>query len=124
MLAPDEAIHHALRLLTNGRHCVAEAVLAHALAMQPDSADALHLLGTCAGQKALTERAVTLMGRALAMAPKSTVIRRNLAVALTLSGIAHHAAGRFEEAAPTLRHALALDPEDVRKWSYTNGLKH
>lgn len=76
------------------------------LQQQPDQPDALHLLGLLLDQGGEHERAIALIGRAVALVPGQAEWQGNLATALL-------AAGRLDEAEAGYRHAIALDPRYV-----------
>jgi len=73
------------------------------LAAQPDHPDALHLLGVVALQQGQRQRAVELIGRAIARQPGVAAYHANLAEA-------YRVLGRPAEAADCCRTALRLQP--------------
>jgi predicted O-linked N-acetylglucosamine transferase (SPINDLY family) len=73
------------------------------LARSPDHFDALQLLGTVLAQTGRAEKAVELIGRALAMKPKVAEVHNNLGYAL-------NELRRTAEAVESYRRALALKP--------------
>lgn len=87
--------------LAAAQHCY-EAVLAR----QPDQPDALHLLGLLADHHGDHERAIDLIGRAVAQVPDQAEWHGNLATAML-------AAGRAAEAEAGYRRAVGLDPRYV-----------
>ena len=79
--SPDLAarLGQALALHRQGRLDEAEALYRAVLAMVPDSADALHLLGVIALQRRDFEAAVRLIGEALQLNPNYAAALSNLA---------------------------------------------
>lgn len=74
-----------------------------ALALVPEQADALHLLGVVADQEGRHEEAVALIRRAIARSPQAATFHGNLGTALL-------ALGDMAAAETAYRQALALDP--------------
>ena len=98
----DEGVaHHRV-----GRFAEAEAAYKRVLAVQPDNADALHLLGVIAHQLGRCDRAVELIGKAIAVRPDVADYHNNLGAALNVQG-------RLDEAAAALARAIELEPGDV-----------
>jgi protein O-GlcNAc transferase len=81
----------------------AEDLYRQVLGIQPDHADALHLLGVIAHQKGEHGQAIELIDRAIALQP-SAAMYGNLAQAVK-------ARGDLEGAIRLFRHALSLDPQ-------------
>lgn len=73
------------------------------LALAPEQADALHLLGVIADQQGRHEDAVALIRRAIARSPQAAAFHGNLGTALL-------ALGDMAAAEEAYRQALALDP--------------
>lgn len=116
-MAPSaDVVRQAIGLIMENRVEAARTILERLLAEQPACADALNLLGTCAGQAGRTERAAALFRHAHAVVPGSPAVRRNLAAALALCATARHAAGLGPAALAACREALALEPGEVRTW--------
>jgi tetratricopeptide (TPR) repeat protein len=86
-----------------GRLTQAEALYRETLAVQPDHADALHLLGVIASQVGRHDVAVDLIGRAIASNRFSPVYHSN-------QGLALASLRRFEEAVASYDRALSLRP--------------
>ncbi len=84
-----------------GRSSEAEACYRNVLALQPNHADALHLLGVLAHQRGHSDLAVDLIRGALRHSRQNPVYLSNLAVALREQG-------EFDEAATTCRNAIRL----------------
>jgi tetratricopeptide (TPR) repeat protein len=86
-----------------GRLAQAETHYRETLALQPDHADALHLLGVIASQVGRHDVAVDLIGRAIAHNQRSALYYSNHGLAL--AGLQ-----RFEEAIASYDRALSLRP--------------
>jgi tetratricopeptide (TPR) repeat protein len=86
-----------------GRLAQAETHYRETLALQPDHADALHLLGVIASQVGRHDVAVDLIGRAIAHNQRSSLYHSNHGLAL--AGLR-----RFEEAIASYDRALSLRP--------------
>ncbi len=86
-----------------GRFSEAEAAYLALLAAHPDHVDALHLLGFLAHQLGQNERAVELIGRALALNPHNAPAHCNL-------GKVYHAQDKLDLAIASHRKALELSP--------------
>lgn len=99
-----QAIQIALEHHRAGRLAEAEAIYRQVLQVQPDYADALHLLGVLAYQAQQYELAERSIARAIALSPGVASYHSNLANALS-------AAGRLDEAVAHYRQALALQPD-------------
>lgn len=89
-----------------GRFAEAEAAYRELLAAHPDHVDALHLLGFLAHQLGQNDRAVELIGRALALNPLNAPAHCNL-------GKVYHAQDRLDPAIASHRKALELSPGHV-----------
>ncbi len=87
-----------------GRIKRASALYRKILNKAPDNPDALHLLGVIALSDRRPERAIRLIGRAVAVSPGSAEAYSNL-------GNAQHAAGRPAEACASYRRAIDLSPD-------------
>jgi protein O-GlcNAc transferase len=86
-----------------GRLPDAETLYRHIVKVEPDHADALHLLGVIASQRGQHETAAELMGHAVRIKPGG--------VACTHLGNALLGLGRLGEAADSYRQAIALQPD-------------
>ena len=82
----------------------AGTVYRQVLDIDPDHADANHLLGVLFSQVGSHAQAVELISRAIAMAPDQATYHSNLGTAL-------QELGRLEEAAASQRRALAINPD-------------
>jgi len=86
-----------------GRFAEAETLYRKVLALQPNHADALHLLGVLAAQIGRFDDAVNLIGRACALSPNVADYRMHLGNALGEKR-------EFAAAIDAYRHALRLNP--------------
>jgi tetratricopeptide (TPR) repeat protein len=93
----------ALTLHRRGERQQAERAYNRILRIDPQHADALHLLGVIAQQNGDARRAIEHIARAIAVQPQSAVFHNNLGAALLDQG-------RHGEAAGSFRRALALQP--------------
>jgi predicted O-linked N-acetylglucosamine transferase (SPINDLY family) len=104
---PPTTIDHAFRMAVaqhqSGRMAEAEALYRQVLAENPAHADALHLLGVLASQRACPEVAVDLIGRAIALNPTAAGYHHNLGEVLRRSG-------KPERAVASFRRAIELRP--------------
>jgi len=89
-----------------GRLAQAETLYRETLALQPDHADALHLLGVLASQIGRHDIAVDLIDRAIARDPTGPRYHSNRGLAL--AGLQ-----RFDEAIASYDRALSLRPDDA-----------
>ncbi|MCZ6862282.1 MAG: tetratricopeptide repeat protein [Alphaproteobacteria bacterium] len=109
-----EEQNHAIALHRAGRLDEAEAIYRRILKVDPDNAEALHLLGVVAGQFGDHDECVRLIERAISHGPDVAKYHANLGAALT-------ELGRFDEAAQAFERAVALDP-DYSEAHYNLGL--
>jgi tetratricopeptide (TPR) repeat protein len=111
MFDTQQALKRGRELHQAGRLNDAEGVFRQILAVDPNHADGLHLLGVMAHQRGHYELAVDLIGKA---------IDRNGAVAdfHCNFGSALHALGRMSDAEAHYRRAITLNPTHVE--SYNN----
>ncbi|MBA4178148.1 MAG: methyltransferase type 12 [Leptothrix sp. (in: Bacteria)] len=106
--APHAAAHaailsNAMQQHAAGRLDQARAQYLRLLNAAPRHADALHMMGVLEAQIGQHDRAVELIGRAIAVHPGEAMFHNNLGNVLTR-------AGRFDEAQVQYRRALELDP--------------
>ena len=87
----------------SGRAAEAEAAYRQVLAIQPDNADALHMLGLLAHQLGHHDAGAELIVQAVAIAPENSVFHSNLATVLFESG-------RLDEAIAAYRRTIELEP--------------
>ncbi len=99
-----------------GRLDEAEAIYRQALQIEPENADALHLLGVIAHQRGRNDLAAELIGRAIGRNDRVPAFHNNLGNAL-------NAAGRFDAAAAAYRRAIALQPDHAGA-HYNLGVLH
>jgi tetratricopeptide (TPR) repeat protein len=104
MLATGRALHQA------GRRVEAEALYRRVLALDPNNADGLHLLGVVAQEGGRNELAVELIGKAIARNNRVAVFHCNIGNAL-------HALQRLREAEVHYRRAIKLDPNHAESWN-------
>jgi len=99
-------IRNAVAAHRQGRLAEAEALYRDALARDPQSFDALHLLGVIQGQRLNHAEAIALLSRALEIRPNHAAAHCNLGVAL-------RGAGRSRDALASFDHALQRDPASL-----------
>ncbi|MBV8781077.1 MAG: glycosyltransferase family protein, partial [Phycisphaerae bacterium] len=92
-----------------GRLGQAEDAYREILHIQPNHAEALHMLGVIAYQVKKADVGVAFIQKSLRCNPTNPVAFKNLAVALK-------AAGRFEDAADIARRAIEMNPADPDPW--------
>ncbi len=97
----------ALALHRQGRLAEAEQLYRRILRTAPTHFDALHLLGTLAGQTGRFDEALALLNRALAQRPDNASALNNLGN--TLGSL-----GRHREAVQAFERALAVRPDDAK----------
>lgn len=105
MATISEALALAFRHHQSGRLAEAENLYHRILEVDPDNADALHLLGIILRRRGDPAQAATLIEKALARCPDLNGGRFNLGNALA-------DLGRYGEAAQSFRIALMLQPAD------------
>ena len=86
-----------------GRLAEATRIYQQLLTVNPNHADALHLLGVAAYQKGQAAEAVTLISRAIVVNARVAAYHSNL-------GEAYRAQGQYDKAAACFRTALRLQP--------------
>ena len=144
-----ETLNTALRHHRAGELAQAEPLYRQVLAIDPNNADALHLLGVLARQCGRADAAVELIERAIVLFPNSAEYHVHLGEALAdlrhidraieqfeiairlrpefaeahrkLADV-HHAQGRFEEAERGYRCALSLQPDDAESMNNLGNL--
>lgn len=102
--AVPEAFDLALQHHQAGRLAEAEALYRQILKVQPDHADALHLLGVLAQQAGRPDLAAQLIQHSIALFPGNPAAHSNL-------GEAFRSAGRPEDAVTAYQRALELKPD-------------
>lgn len=114
----ESALTTAVKHHQTGRLPEAAAIYRQVLAVDPDQADANHLLGVIAFQEERFTDAVDLIGKARNLAPKEANFNINLARALAQLGKlidaaeAFWAGGEFATAETTCRQAIEHEPEN------------
>ena len=104
MATVSEALAIAVEHHQGGRLQAAEQIYRQILAVEPNQADAWHLLGVIAHQVGKHEIAVEYMERAIGLNGTEAVFHNNLGNAL-------NAQGKFDEAVACYRRALELKPD-------------
>ena len=102
----SELVQKGTQLHQAGRVHEAETIYRRVLDINPDHADANHLLGVLLLQAGNHAQAVDSISRAVAVAPDRPWYHSNLGAALQESG-------RLEEAVTSYRKALAIAPDDA-----------
>lgn len=87
----------------------AEAAYEKALAIDPESIDAMNALGALYGERGELERAAAIYKRVAELSPRRAYLHNNIGYAL-------HLQGRHVEAIDALRQAVAIDPGYERAW--------
>jgi tetratricopeptide (TPR) repeat protein len=111
MFDTNRTLQQGLGLHQAGRLSEAEQFYRQILAVDPDHADGLHLLGVIAHATGHNEAAVDLIGKAIARNNRVADFHCNIGAAL-------HALGRVTEAETHYRRAIKLNPDHVE--SYNN----
>ncbi len=96
-------VDQGMRLHMAGRIQEAEAIYRQVLAMEPDHADANHLLGGLAHQMGNLALAEDLMSRAIATAPNEPLYHFNL-------GNVYQGQAQLDDATASFRRAVTLNP--------------
>jgi len=99
-----EALELGLQHHQSGRLPQAEQIYRQILDVQPQNADAAHLLGALALQTGRLDESLQLLERAVTSDPSIAVYHGNL-------GSAYLTAGRYEDARRALSAAVARDPD-------------
>ena len=110
----DEMLQQALALHQQGQLALARAKYDEILAFQPNNAEALHLLGIVAYQTQDHQRAVDLIGQAIALSPYNAAYHSN-------RGLALHALNKFSAAIASYDKALSINPDYAEAW-FNRGL--
>ena len=104
MATISEALALAIQHHQGGRLRAAEQIYRQILALRPDHAEALHLLGVVAHQSGKDELAVEYIERAIGLKGNAPAFHSNL-------GGAYSALGKVSEAVACYRRALELKPD-------------
>ncbi|MBL8630425.1 MAG: tetratricopeptide repeat protein [Rhodospirillaceae bacterium] len=102
----DHYVTRAVSALRSGDAKIAQTELGHAVAANPNHAEALHLLGVLAFQDGDAAKAITLIQRAIASRPDFADAYSNLGSVLM-------ATGQNESAEAALRRAVALNNQSA-----------
>ena len=100
----EELTQKGMQLHLAGRMQDAEALYRQVLEVDPDHADANHLMGGLACQAGNPELAIGLISKAIAKAPDRPMYHFNL-------GTVYQSLGRLPDAAMSCRNAVALKPD-------------
>lgn len=103
MITISEAIVSAFQSYQTGNLSQAEALCQQILQQQPDSTEALHMLGTIAHQLGRLNEAITYYKQLITLIPDYAEIYYNLGAAL-------HASGQLADAIASYQQAIALKP--------------
>ena len=106
-ITPAKAIEMAGQLYSRGQHAQSERVCRQIINARPANADAHNILGVTLAAQGKTDEAVTLLGRAIKLAPKAPSFYANLGEVL-------RQAGRTEEAEEPLEQAVKIDPKNAQ----------
>ena len=106
----QEAFTLALARHQSGDFPEAEKLYRQILAVQPNNADCLTLLGVIAHQTGQHATAIELISKAIALDPNAARHHQHL-------GLALHGAGRFDDAIGAYRRALELNPNSAEAHS-------
>lgn len=109
-LTIQQAMEQAVQHHQAGRLPQAETIYRRVLAIQPNHADALHLLGALALRVGQAQVALELIGRASAIEPRSQHFLNSL-------GNAFHALGQVDRAAAAFAQAVQIDPQFAEGYS-------
>jgi tetratricopeptide (TPR) repeat protein len=117
MATLSEALAIAIQHHQAGRLQAAEQIYRQILAVEPNHADAWHLLGVIAHQVGQHDLAIEYLQRAIALEGSSATFHNNL-------GGIHYALRRFTEAAACYRRAVELKPDHAAgHYNLGNALK-
>jgi tetratricopeptide (TPR) repeat protein len=117
MATLSEALAIAIQHHQAGRLQAAEQIYRQILAVEPNHADAWHLLGVVAHQVGKQDLAVQYIQRAIALEGSSAAFHNNL-------GGIHYALRRFPEAVACYRRAVELKPDHAEgHYNLGNALK-
>jgi tetratricopeptide (TPR) repeat protein len=107
----------AMQLHNAGRLADADAIYSAVLQVDPDHVDALHLSGLVASQHGDKQRALELIGKAIALKPDAPMFHNNLGNILSETGQAAAALAAFER-------VLQIKPDFVPALSNLGNLHH
>ncbi|HEY6640771.1 sulfotransferase [Povalibacter sp.] len=107
--AINELVDRGLEAHRSGRMSEAIAAYRSALAIKPDDAEVLSLMGLALSQGGRPDEALLLLGRAVDIEPKAVGFRLNLAEGFATAGQLRRALQEFQAVA-------SLQPTNVRAW--------
>ena len=105
-----QLLNHAAKLASAGRDTDAKTVVQRVLAANPEEPNALRLLGLLHVRAGDYRAGIGRLQRALAVAPRSVDVGRDLVRAWQRHGDGLFEAGRADEAREAQRQAIACDP--------------
>lgn len=97
-------LQEALACYRGGQLARAEAIYQDILRLDPDHADALHMMGVIAGERGQPQAAIALLQRAIGAAPRNAYFHGSL-------GNVYKAQGQLDSALREYQRALALKPD-------------
>jgi tetratricopeptide (TPR) repeat protein len=111
---PAELCDSALKYLQAGRPLDAQLCCERALAIDPDRADSLHVMGVISLHGQHYDYAVEWLSRAIRKEPRAEY--------LSTLGLVLKQAGQLEEALSVLDKAIQLEPDDAELWKALGGV--
>ena len=102
-------IQEAIQYHQSGRFQKAERRYRQILEIEPNNADANHLLGMIEAQASRYTQAIRLISKAIEKSPKHSVYYRDLGLALRF-------AGRMEDAISAFKQSLKINSKDAAAW--------
>jgi protein O-GlcNAc transferase len=115
MITTAEALRTALEHHRVGQLREAEAIYRQIIKVEPQHADAWHLLGVVAHQLGHWEIAIQLISRAITLRGNQSMFHYNL-------GEAYRVSGKLGEAIGSYRQTLRIDPNDPKASNNVAGL--
>ena len=106
-VSPAKAIEMAGQLYSRGQYVQAERVCRQIIEARPGNADAHNIVGVSLAAQGKTDEAVTMLGRAIKLAPKAPSFYANLGEIL-------RQASRTDEAESPLEKAVEIDPKNAQ----------
>jgi predicted O-linked N-acetylglucosamine transferase (SPINDLY family) len=110
----NELLQQALAFHQTGHLAPAQRIYEEILAIHPDNAEALHLLGIIAYQTQNHQRAVELIDRAVTLFPDNAAYYSN-------RGLAQHGLKKYNAAIASYDRAITINPHYAEAW-YNRGL--
>lgn len=108
---PEQALEFAIQRHRAGHVSDAVVIYKQLLQVNPENADALHLLGVISHQTGKSDVAIALITQALTIKPEFDEAHHNLAMA-------HRSLGNLEQAEASFRNALAGNPDYFKAHTY------